>query len=197
MSQTKLRRAQDIENFKSSVLDAAIQLMKEENDWGLVSINKIAALIRYTTPNIYHYFENKDDIHFHLGQRGLELLGDKLKNIASLEIVDKNEKLFVLGLQFWEFSIEHPELYDLMYHTRQKKIDKSLLLENINVIKTVIKEVKSHIQTDEDAYKAHQGFHCLIHGFISIKMNNRIPINDQSYFEELFKESLRKYINQI
>jgi len=68
-SVSKLRRAEDIENFKSTVLDTAIVLMREQKDWGQVSINKIAKIMRYTPPNIYHYFKNKDDILFQLSQK--------------------------------------------------------------------------------------------------------------------------------
>lgn len=197
MSSAKVRRAEDIENFKKAVLDTALVLMGKEHDWGMVSVNKIATILRYTPPNIYHYFENKDDILFQLGQRGLKILGAKLQNIASQEFETKKIKLFKIGTQFWEFSLENEELYDLMYHTRQKKIDKGLLLGNIETIKKVIHEVNPALEKDEDVYKIHQGFHCLIHGFISLKINNRIPIDDHNYFKTLFEETLKKYIEQI
>ncbi len=197
MSSAKVRRAEDIENFKNAVLDTAILLMREEHDWGMVSVNKIATILRYTPPNIYHYFENKDDILFQLGQRGLKILGAKLQHIASQEFESKKIKLFQIGIQFWEFSIENEELYDLMYHTRQKKIDKGLLLGNIETIKKVIHEVNPSLEKNKDTYKLHQGFHCLIHGFISLKINNRIPIDDHNYFKTLFEETLKNYIEQI
>jgi len=197
LKQSKIRREEEIENFKKAVLDTAIFLMREEKDWGMVSVNKIASIIRYTPPNIYHYFENKDDILFHLGVRGSQILGAKLKSVANKSYSDPHEKLFHVGLQFWDFSIKNEELYDLMFHVRQKKMDLNLVLNNIKTIQGVIKEVNPKIQTELDAYKVFQGFHCLIHGFISIKMNNRIPISDHVYFKQLFEDSLKKFIEQI
>ncbi|MEM8886984.1 MAG: TetR/AcrR family transcriptional regulator, partial [Bacteroidota bacterium] len=79
MSLSKTRRKEDIEKFKKIVLDTAVQLMREKKEWGQVSVNKIANIMRYTPPNIYHYFENKDDILFHLCQRGSTIIGRKLK----------------------------------------------------------------------------------------------------------------------
>ena len=48
---SKARRAEDIENFKRTVLDTAVQLMQDKKEWGLVSVNKIAKIMRYTPPN--------------------------------------------------------------------------------------------------------------------------------------------------
>jgi len=123
MSLSKIRREEDIENFKRTVLDTAVQLMREKKEWGLVSVNKIANIIRYTPPNIYHYFKNKDDILFHLCQRGSTIIGTKLRTVDAGNFEDDREKLYQMGLQFWAFSVEHEELYDLMFHVRQKKLE--------------------------------------------------------------------------
>ena len=193
----KIRRAEDIKNFKNSVLDAAVELMREQKDWGQVSVNKIANILRYTPPNIYHYFENKDDILFHLCQRGSLLIGTKLKEVNLQSFDNDKEKLYQMGLEFWKFSKEHAELYDLMFHTRQKKLELDLILKNIEILKNTIRSINHNIETDEDAFQVYQGFHSLIHGFISIAMNNRIPIGDETTYKALFENTLKKYINQI
>lgn len=194
---SKARRAEDIENFKRKVLDTAVQLMSEKKEWGLVSVNKIANIMRYTPPNIYHYFKNKDDILFHLCQRGSTIIGNKFRTIAAQEFENDRERLYQMGLQFWDFSVEHEELYDLMFHIRQKQLELDLILKNINILKNTIKAINPNIKTSEDAFQVYQGFHSLIHGFISIKLNNRIPIGDHTSYQQLFEKSLKKYISQI
>ncbi len=197
MNLSKIRRAEDIENFKTTVLDTAILLMKEKKDWGGVSVNKIAKIMRYTPPNIYHYFKNKDDILFQLCQRGSTIIGTKLRAIDNKTFESNEEKLYQMGLQFWNFSVEQEELYNLMFHVRQKKLELDLILANIEMLKNTIKSINPAIQTDEEAFQIYQGFHSLIHGFISIKINNRIPIGDHISYQQLFEKSLRKYVNQI
>lgn len=197
MSPSKARRAEDIENFKTTVLDTAVLLMREEKEWGLVSVNKIAKIMRYTPPNIYHYFQNKDDILFQLCQRGSTIIGTKLRTVDAQNFEDDRAKLYQMGLQFWNFSIEHEELYDLMFHVRQKKLELDLILANIEIMKNTIKSINSTIDTDEEAFQVYQGFHSLIHGFISIKINNRIPIGDHVSYQQLFEKTLKKYIQQI
>ncbi|MBX2872666.1 MAG: TetR/AcrR family transcriptional regulator [Saprospiraceae bacterium] len=197
MRLNKIRRAEDIENFKRTVLNTAVELMREKKNWGMVSVNKIAQIMRYTPPNIYHYFENKDDILFHLCQRGSTIIGTKLRIIEARTFSDNREKLFEMGMQFWNFSVEHEELYDLMFHLRQKKLELDLILPNIKIMQDTIKAINPKITTDEEAFQIYQGFHSLIHGFISIKMNNRIPIGDDQSFQQLFEQTLRRYIQQI
>lgn len=197
MSPSKIRRAEDIENFKTTVLDTAVLLMREKKEWGLVSVNKIATIMRYTPPNIYHYFQNKDDILFQLCQRGSTIIGTKLRKVDTQNFKDDREKLYQMGLQFWNFSVEHEELYDLMFHIRQKKLELALILANIEILKNTIKSINPAIDTAEEAFQVYQGFHSLIHGFISIKINNRIPIGDYVSYEQLFNKTLKKYISQI
>lgn len=197
MNLSKIRRAEDIENFKRRVLDTAAQLMREKKEWGQVSVNKIANIMRYTPPNIYHYFKNKDDILFHLCQKGSTIIGTKLRTVAAQEFEDDRDKLYKMGLQFWDFSVEHEELYDLMFHVRQKKLELDLILENIGILKETIKAINPAIKSEEEAFQVYQGFHSLIHGFISIKINNRIPIGDHVSYQQLFEKSLKKYVSQI
>ena len=102
-----------------------------------------------------------------------------------------------MGLQFWGFSVEHAELYDLMFHTQQKKLELDLILANIEILKKTILSMNPEIKTDEEAFQAYQGFHSLIHGFISIRMNNRIPTGDEKYYQKLFEKTLKKYVDQI
>ena len=197
MNLSKIRRAEDIENFKKTVLDTAVLLMREKKDWGTVSVNKIAKIMRYTPPNIYHYFKNKDDILFQLCQRGSTIIGTKLRTIDSKTFKNNEEKLYQMGMQFWDFSVQHEELYNLMFHIRQKKLELDLILANIEILKNTIKTINPTIKTDEEAFQVYQGFHSLIHGFISIKLNNRIPIGDHTSYQSLFERTLRKYISQV
>lgn len=197
MKGSKVRREEDIDNFKNKVLDTAIFLMKEENDWGMVSVNKIAAIMRYTPPNIYHYFKNKDDILFQLGCRGSRILNAGFEAISNNPAYTPREKLMQIGLEYLKFSENHGELYDLMFHVKQKKLDKGLISKNIAIIRNIIKATNLEIRTDDDAYKIYQGLHCLLHGYISIKRNNRIPMGDDAYFNTLLKEALVKFIEEV
>lgn len=194
---SRIRRQEDTENFKKKVLDTALLLMHEENDWSMVSVNKIASLMRYTPPNIYHYFESKDDILFQLGCRGSSILNSKFRAVAENAEWTPREKLLQIGVAYWDFSVEHGELYDLMFHIKQKKLPKELIYNNIKTIQGIIKEVNPVITTDMEAYKVYNGLHCVLHGFISIKRNNRIPIDDHNYFKVLFDEALNKFVEQV
>lgn len=197
MKGSKTRREEDIENFKKTVLDTAVLLMQKENDWGMVSVNKIASIMRYTPPNIYHYFENKNDILFQLGCRGSNILNAKFQAVANNINYTPREKLMHIGIEYLNFSVEHGALYDLMFHVKQKKINTALISKNIEIIQSIVKSINPDITTDKDAYKIYQGLHCLLHGYISIKRNNRIPLGDDVSFKELVDEALEKFVAQV
>lgn len=196
MKNPRQRREAEKEQFKETVLDTAVKLMKKENNWYAVSINKIAAQMGYTPPNIYHYFKNKEDIKFHLGVRGSLVIKEKLKKIELKTYQNPVDKLFDIAVQYREFAFENQELYDIMFHTRQERIKQDLVWENIKVVMKAVKEVDTSIDTEDDNYKAYQTFFCLIHGFISIKFNKRIPVNEK-YFNEMFENALKKYILEM
>jgi|GEM_PF-1244115 len=197
MNISATRRKEDAENFKKSVLDTAIDLMREKNDWGMVSVNQIASLMRYTPPNIYHYFESKDDILYQLGCRGSSILHSKFTAVENNPIWNPREKLRQIGVAYWDFSVEHGELYDLMFHVRQKKLNKEMIFLNVNLIQGIVRQVNPHLISDQETYKVYNGLHCLLHGYISIKRNNRVPIDNLEYFKELFDEALLNFVNQV
>ena len=190
------RRVEEISRFKETVLDTAVALMKEEQEWGNVSVNKIAAIMRYTPPNIYHYFKNKDDIKFQLGVRGSRIIQKKLNEAIAKRYATPKDKLYAVAQQYWNFAFENEELYDLMFHTRQKKLDRDLVWSNIKIVMNAIQEVDPELDTEDKAYQSYQTLFCLIHGFISIKFNKRIPVNDR-YFKQMFQAALKNHIEAI
>ena len=84
-----------------------------------------------------------------------------------------------------------------MFHVRQKKIDKNIISQNIAMIQSIISAIHPGKMDDNDTYKIYQGLHCLLHGYISIKRNNRIPMGDDDSFKILIDEALLKFVDQV
>jgi len=111
----KERQERDREAVRRSILDAARELFVSEG-YQNVSIRKIAERIEYSPAAIYGYFPSKDDIFFALAEEGFHLLHRPLEppdvSVPPLETVRK------MLWHFYEFSVEQPQYFALMFVDR-------------------------------------------------------------------------------
>jgi AcrR family transcriptional regulator len=111
----KERQERDREAVRRSILDAARELFVSEG-YQNVSIRKIAERIEYSPAAIYGYFPSKDDIFFALAEEGFHLLHRPLElpdaSVAPLDTVRK------MLWHFYEFSVEQPQYFALMFVDR-------------------------------------------------------------------------------
>jgi len=110
------RKKRDAGKMRSRILKAAMQLYVK-GGYENVTMRRIAAKIEYSPGTIYLYFQNKNDIMLQLCYLGFELLlahQDKLEKIA-----DPLERLSAGGRYYLAFAVENPELYELMFATKE------------------------------------------------------------------------------
>ena len=112
----KERKERNAQKMRQRILKAAMDIFAKEGYEG-VSMRRIADKIEYSPGTIYRYFENKCDIMLQLCYHGFErLLGlqfelDKITNPV--------ERIKVEGRYYVTFALENPELYELMFATRE------------------------------------------------------------------------------
>lgn len=112
----KERKKRDADKMRSRILKAAMQLYVK-GGYENVTMRRIAAKIEYSPGTIYLYFQNKKDIMLQLCYQGFERLlahQDKLEKIA-----DPLERLSAAGRYYLAFALENPELYELMFATKE------------------------------------------------------------------------------
>ncbi len=112
----KERKKRDAGKMRSRILKAAMELYVK-GGYENVTMRRIAAKIEYSPGTIYLYFQNKKDIMLQLCYQGFERLlaqQDKLVKIA-----DPLEKLSAGGRYYLAFALENPELYELMFATKE------------------------------------------------------------------------------
>lgn len=112
----KDRKKRDAGKMRSRILKAAMQLYVK-GGYENVTMRRIAAKIEYSPGTIYLYFQNKNDIMLQLCYQGFERFlahQDKLEIIA-----DPLERLSAGGRYYLAFALENPELYELMFATKE------------------------------------------------------------------------------
>jgi len=112
----KERKKRDAGKMRSRILKAAMELYVK-GGYENVTMRRIAAKIEYSPGTIYLYFQNKKDIMLQLCYQGFERLlahQDKLEDIGN-----PLERLSAGGRYYLAFALENPELYELMFATKE------------------------------------------------------------------------------
>lgn len=112
----KDRRKRDVQRMQNRILKAAMQLFAK-GGYENVTMRRIAAKIEYSPSTIYLYFQNKEDIMLQLCHQGFERLLSRQEDLE--KIVDPLERLKAAGLYYVAFALENPELYELMFATKE------------------------------------------------------------------------------
>jgi AcrR family transcriptional regulator len=196
---SKERIARLKEDTRNNILDAALEIVKEDG-WQALSMRKIADKIEYTAPIIYEYFENKEGILFELTRKGYIILGQEVKK-ASEQDSEPSKQLETMWIAYWNFAFEHKELYQLMYGVemnccyRKNEFPEAEL--SLNLFFEKIKEVMTAPDPDKDfVCRKFYTFWSIIHGLISINLVNRG--RGQEMNQQILQDAIKgiiKYIN--
>ncbi len=114
------RQVRDKELFRSRILDAARELIREHG-YEKLTIRKIADRIEYSPMSLYNHFADKDDILVALAREGFAKIGKALPKPGSGEPLAVLRKAM---LQYVDFGLKHPDEYELVFMTR-RSLEKS------------------------------------------------------------------------
>jgi AcrR family transcriptional regulator len=173
---SKERIARLKEETRENILDAALEIVKEEG-WQSLSMRKIADKIEYTAPIIYEYFANKEGILLELTRTGYIILGADLRTtMATTE--DPAEQLEAMWISYWNFAFDNKELYRLMYGVDMVccEMTKSMPeAESSNRLffDVIEKLVTPKNNSEEFVCRKFYTFWSIIHGLISINLVNK------------------------
>lgn len=108
----KERREREKGEMREAILRVAREIAVAEG-WSNVSIRKIADRIEYSPPMIYEYFANKEHLLLALVIEGYRQLLLRLRE-ARGSAPTPELALVAMGVAYWEFARENPELYRVM-----------------------------------------------------------------------------------
>ncbi|WP_293879284.1 MULTISPECIES: TetR/AcrR family transcriptional regulator [unclassified Sphingobacterium] len=176
---------------RSNILDAALQIVKEEG-WQALSMRKIADIIEYTAPMIYEYFANKDAILMELASQGYLLLAKKVKKAKSTE-TDLEKQLEAMWFSYWDFAFEERELYQLMFGvgTACCGFEKTYKCAESHgkLISDVIREIMKDKEPSEELIcRKYFTYWSIIHGLVSINLVNQG--NGDTTNQEVLKDAI-------
>lgn len=196
----KERRRKEKEELRQQILDVAKDIAANDG-WQNVTIRKICEQIHYTAPVVYQYFASKEMILQSLRKDGF------VQVFNLFEEVDKKYKLpekrlFEYALTWWNFAIQHPEIYQVMFNLQgavclqnesSVKINNNVMDYYHPAFKLLNKKAK---RSEEYNLELTDNLIAIMHGFISMNMANKIKSGNEKALV-VFKNSLQRFIHSI
>lgn len=107
------RNSQEIEDIRERILAAALDIIVQEG-FPAFTMRRLAAKIGMTAPNIYNYYQNKDELYITLVIRGFEMLHHDLIDVCS-HTQNPVERGIGLARTYLAFGLKHSSYYDIMF----------------------------------------------------------------------------------
>lgn len=172
------RRERDKQEMRRQVLDAAMHLFIADG-YDKVSVRRIADRIGYSPGTIYLYFENKDDVFYHLHEEGFRRLIERQQEI--IDEPDAATRLQRMGQAYVRFAIDNPEFYELMFIIRSplRKVDTEwgCGMQSLDLLRQTIQAcVESGQMKDVDVEMATFAIWSAVHGLASLVLRDRFKM---------------------
>jgi AcrR family transcriptional regulator len=182
------------EETRSNILDASLQIVKEEG-WQALSMRKIADVIEYTAPIIYEYFSNKEAILLELTRQGYLILSKDLHEAKSKHRLPAKQ-LEAMWIAYWNFAFANKELYQGMFGVSTNCCEMVNKLPEADMPWDIFTEVIGELIgiTDMESgiiCKKYYTFWSVVHGLISINLLSR------GFSDEMNRQVLRDAISGI
>ncbi|MCD0489264.1 TetR/AcrR family transcriptional regulator [Pedobacter sp. MC2016-14] len=186
------------EETKANILDAALEIVKEDG-WQALSMRKIADKIEYTAPIIYEYFANKEGILLELTRVGNGLLLKQFK-VAQATHHTPEEQLSAMWMAYWDFAFEHKELYKLMFGVDVMCCELKSSLPEAEAAEELLWDAIIMVMNDKNASeeivcRKYYTFWSIIHGLISINLVRK-GRNDEMN-QHILKDAINGIIRTI
>jgi AcrR family transcriptional regulator len=107
------RKKRHKESLQQEILDAAREILLAEG-YAYLSMRRIAERIEYSPTTIYHYFNNKDDILYHLCVETLERQYEAL-SIAGSDQPSPYFRLRATLRAYVDFGLSEPDRYKIAF----------------------------------------------------------------------------------
>jgi AcrR family transcriptional regulator len=117
----KPRDINTIKNIQERILEAALDIIIQEG-FPALTMRRIASRIGMTAPNIYNYYQSKDELYISLVIKGFEMLHRELVSVydAHENPVERGE---ALARAYINFGLKHSSYYDIMFTYPTPKYD--------------------------------------------------------------------------
>jgi AcrR family transcriptional regulator len=110
MTRRERKRVQTLEEIKQIA-----RMQMAERGTASISLNAIARQMEMSTPALYRYYKNRDDLVTNLIEDAFNDLADTLESVANRDSSHHGEVLLQVILAYRQWAIDHPIDFELIY----------------------------------------------------------------------------------
>ena len=162
---------------RRAILGAAVQLFTERG-YKDFSLRQVARATGYTPTTVYLYFEDKDDLLFHVAMEGFKHFCSDLDQAYAAGATPV-ERLLGIGRAYVRFGLENPVYYRLMFMERGEFLERQPPPGFVAPWRALDLLVKSVVECIEGGYfrpgdplKYAVGIWATVHGLVSFALTN-------------------------
>jgi AcrR family transcriptional regulator len=194
------RKERHTKTMRERILKAAMALFAKKG-YEHVSMRRIAKKIEYCPATIYRYFKNKEDIMLQLCYQGFEKL--LARQVELDKVADPLERLRIGSRYYTAFAVDHPDLYELMFATKEivkqpKEGEESVALKSFQKLVDHVQEcIDAGYFPGEDAERLAIAFWAGLHGLSSLLIKGQLRFLPQEGFDRLVEEVLSLNLREV
>ena len=191
------RKPRTREHTRMGILLTAKDIARREG-WQGVSMRKIADAIEYSAPIVYEYFDSKDVLLNEIRNEGFRHLRMEYDRIVKL-YSDPEKRLYEISLIQWEFSRQHPEVYQVMYNLDGAYCTvPAYQSDDMQAVSDVVCEIIFSFipKSKESIQRLYFEWWSMSHGMIMLDMylKDQQPL-DKS--EQIYRETVRRFVRGL
>lgn len=204
----KPRDINQIKDIQGRILEAALNIIVQEG-FPALTMRRLASRIGMTAPNIYNYYQNKDEIYISLVIQGFEMLHRELMSVCDA-YEDPLERGAALVRAYINFGLKHSSYYDIMFTyptpkyydyvgTPLEKLSEIEYRISMDIVTLVIKAVEAlmgeeHAIDDSEVQMRFIAVWSMLHGMISLYNSKVVQYtlqDTEAIYEKLITEFLQ------
>ncbi len=109
----KTRSSADIERIRERIIEAALAIIVEEG-FPLLTMRRLGNRLHMSAPNLYNFFQSKEEIYISIVIKGFQMLYDELER-SCLSNPDPATRAHALIDAYVDFGITNKAYYDIMF----------------------------------------------------------------------------------
>lgn len=162
---------------RRAILDAAVRLFMDHG-YEDFSLREVARATGYTPTTVYLYFEDKDDLLFHVALEGFKHFASALQEGYESGATPV-ERLIGIGRAYVRFGLQNPLHYRLMFTERSEFLRREPppgFVAPMHAFELLLKSVAECIEGGHfrpgDPYTYSVAIWSTVHGLVSLALNN-------------------------
>jgi len=183
-------------NLKEEMLKQAIEIIHTEGIDAL-TLSVLSKRLGTSRSAIYRHFSSKDELIQNVLLYGFELFDKKIAPIFLLKEKDVLERFYIMGKEYVQFAMEHPNLYRILFGERFQNIrEESCDIEDEEqangfhaLVGLLVEGQEKGILKVDDPMLQAQIIHSMVHGLASLYIDGHIHVKDN--IDDLFEMSFK------